>query len=150
MPHAKGMSSSCSQAITEQPENRIPMQLNLDKPAEQTAILRVQTTETGFRLQIGNSAHESSVILSASGITPWSPTRPEELEQRHFEQLALLEAEVIVLGTGNSLVFPDPLLTQALTNAQIGLEVMNTQAACRTYNVLLGDGRPVAAALLLP
>jgi uncharacterized protein len=55
----------------------------------------------------------------------------------------------VILGTGVKLRFPSPSLTRALVEANIGLEVMDTGAACRTYNILMGDGRRVVAALLM-
>ena len=64
-------------------------------------------------------------------------------------QLAALEPEIVLLGTGSRLRFPHPRLTAALARARIGLEVMDVQAACRTYNILAGEGRHVLAALLL-
>jgi uncharacterized protein len=63
--------------------------------------------------------------------------------------LAELRPEVVILGTGVKLRFPPPSLTRALVEANIGLEVMDTGAACRTYNILMGDGRRVVAALLM-
>jgi len=64
--------------------------------------------------------------------------------------MAELEKELIILGTGPGIVFPPQHLLQPLVAGQIGLEVMDTRAACRTYNILIADGRSVAAALILP
>jgi uncharacterized protein len=63
--------------------------------------------------------------------------------------LAGLSIDVLVLGTGDALRFPAPACLQSLTRAGIGIEVMDTPAACRTYNVLLGEDRRVAAAVLV-
>jgi len=72
----------------------------------------------------------------------------ELLLESHFSHLAGLGAEIILLGTGPKLRFPHPRLTRPLIEARIGLEVMDTGAACRTYNILAGEGRKVAAAIL--
>ena len=60
-----------------------------------------------------------------------------------------LEPEILLLGTGNRMQFPDPKLLVRVHEAAIGLEVMDTQAVCRTYNILASEGREVAAAILL-
>lgn len=73
----------------------------------------------------------------------------ETLETRHFEWLATQSAEIILLGTGPRIRFPHPSLTRALIEARIGLEVMDTGAACRTYNILAGEGRKVVAVILV-
>lgn len=70
------------------------------------------------------------------------------LEEKHFALLAALGPEIILLGTGASLRFPHPSLTRPLIEARIGLEVMDTGATCRTYNILAGEGRRVVAAIL--
>ena len=72
----------------------------------------------------------------------------ELLQESHFTQLAALGAEIILLGTGARLRFPHPSLTRSLIEARIGLEVMDNGAACRTYNILAGEGRKVVAAIL--
>lgn len=72
----------------------------------------------------------------------------ETLETRHFDWLATHNAEIILLGTGPRIRFPHPSLTRALMEAHIGLEVMDTGAACRTYNILAGEGRKVVAVIL--
>ena len=66
-----------------------------------------------------------------------------------FKFLLALEPEIVLLGTGATLRFPRPALSHCLTQAHIGLEVMDTAAACRTYNILVAEGRRVLAALLL-
>ena len=72
----------------------------------------------------------------------------ETLEEKHFAHLATLGAEIILLGTGPKLRFPHPSLTRPLIEARIGLEVMDTGSACRTYNILVAEGRKVVAAIL--
>lgn len=91
----------------------------------------------------------SLVVLADQVIEDWGAQRFEDLEPRHFEFLQSLAPEIVLLGTGNQLRFPTPSLSQALWQARIGLEVMDTRAACRTYNILSAEGRRVAAALLI-
>jgi hypothetical protein len=68
---------------------------------------------------------------------------------REFEGLLKYKPEMVLLGTGASLRFPHPSLTRALTDAGVGLEVMDTPAACRTFNILAAEGRSVVAVLLI-
>ncbi len=91
----------------------------------------------------------SLIVLPDRLIRDWPPQTFAELQTEHFETLAALRPEVVVLGTGARLRFPDPALTRPLIEARIGLEVMDTAAACRTYNILVSEGRIVAGALLM-
>lgn len=88
------------------------------------------------------------VVLPDRVIADWTQATFETLDIADFESLAALDSEIVLLGTGNHLRFPLAELLQPLIRAQKGLEVMDIQAACRTYNVLSGEGRKVAAALL--
>ena len=91
-----------------------------------------------------------SVIVGARGQRiSWDCSRFEDLTPAHFAQLAGLEAEVVIFGSGRRNRFPPPAWLQPLMARRIGLETMDTQAACRTYNILAGEGRNVIAALLL-
>jgi len=92
---------------------------------------------------------KSLIVLPNTLIDDWEPRSLEALTETHFAQLAALDAEVILLGTGAVLRFPHPRLTAPLLAQRIGFEVMDTYAAARTYNILMGEGRRVAAALLL-
>jgi uncharacterized protein len=78
----------------------------------------------------------------------WPPQTFEDLEQSHIEQLSEFSSEVVILGTGQTLRFPDMKWLAVLHSRGIGFEVMDTGAACRTYNILMSDGRKVLAALL--
>jgi len=125
------------------------MQLNLERPTQPNIIRSVSNNAQSFHIVVGEASFTQSVILTSESIDLWEVTNISELETHHFDQLAQHSVEVIVLGTGTSIEFPDPALSQALMENQIGLEVMDTVAACRTYNVLAGDGRRVAAALIM-
>lgn len=89
------------------------------------------------------------VILPERLIEPWDVESFAALTEADFAFLATLPVEVLLLGTGSRLHFPHPRLSAPLHQAHIGFEVMDTAAACRTYNILVGEGRRVAAALLL-
>lgn len=97
---------------------------------------------------VNGERHEASVIVLAERIEAWPVGTVDELTEAHFQQLAELGADIVLLGTGASLRFPRPRLSRALARAGIGLEVMDTQAACRTFNILVAEERKVAAALL--
>ena len=97
---------------------------------------------------VNGERHEASVIVLAERIEAWSVGGVDELTEAHVQQLAELGADIVLLGTGASLRFPHPRLARALARAGIGLEVMDTQAACRTFNILVAEERKVAAALL--
>ncbi|MEK6663420.1 MAG: Mth938-like domain-containing protein [Pseudomonadota bacterium] len=92
---------------------------------------------------------KSLIVLPDKLIDDWAPRSLDELTETHFEFLAGLDAEIVLLGTGAVLHFPHPRLTAPLATRRIGFEVMDTYAAARTYNILMGEGRRVAAALLL-
>ena len=91
----------------------------------------------------------SCVILPDHILRDWPPQRFSDLRAEHFAQLLELKPEIVVLGSGDRLRFPAPALTAQLFEQGIGVEVMDTGAACRTYNILMSEGRRVAAALLM-
>ena len=91
---------------------------------------------------------QNLVVLGDRIVTDWQPGGFDDLTAEDFSRLAGLKAEIVLLGTGARLRFPRPELTRALYAARIGLEVMDLQAACRTYNILAAEERKVAAALL--
>ena len=91
-----------------------------------------------------------SVVISSRGQRfEWPCDRFGDLTQSHFDQLAGLDAELVLFGSGKRLRFPQPAWLAALMARRIGLETMDTEAACRTFNILAGEGRNVVAALLL-
>ena len=101
-------------------------------------------------VQVAGEQLTRSVVLSSDGRRfEWPCARFEDLTAAHFEQLAQLQTELVIFGSGERLRFPAAALTRALIECQIGIEAMDTQAACRTYNILAGEGRHVAVALLM-
>lgn len=103
----------------------------------------------GF-VAVNKVRYERSLILTPDRVLEdVLPALFTELDERHFESIAALNPAIVLLGTGSSLRFPAPSLTRSLTRIQAGLEVMDTSAACRTYNILSAEGRNVVAAILL-
>ncbi len=101
-------------------------------------------------IEVNETRHEHSlIVLPGLLVTDWGATNFDQLQAAHFERLAELAPEVVLLGTGKAHRFAHPRLYSALTGAGIGLECMTTAAACRTYNILMAEGRHVAAALLI-
>jgi len=110
---------------------------------------RIRAYETGC-VTINEVRHTRSMVVSPEQpVVDWPPQSFEELETAHFTQLAHGEPEVVIFGSGERLRFPAAELIAGLVQLGIGVEVMDTAAACRTYNILAGDGRRVVAALLL-
>jgi uncharacterized protein len=104
----------------------------------------------GFRF--ASMSHRGSLIALPTGMWAWDAASPEALSivalARVFDEPRGGEFQFLLLGTGIAQVFPSVEVRRAFMDAGIGLDVMTTGAACRTYNVLLAEGRPVGAALL--
>ena len=102
------------------------------------------------RIVVNQDAYTHSlIVLPGRVITDWAPQVFADFTAVHFEALAALAPEVVILGTGLRQQFPRAELLAPLIKAGIGWEVMDSGAACRTYNILMGEGRNVAAALLM-
>lgn len=100
-------------------------------------------------VRIEQAYYTSSMVVASFAVPQgWSPATVAQLQSEHFESLLALEPEVVILGTGAQHINLDPRLFLALQQRGVGVEVMSTAAACRTYNVLLADGRRVVACLL--
>ncbi len=123
------------------------MKLNVDPlPAGEYRITGYGETYVA----INNRRFERSVIVTSERmIEEWDAPSFDSLARQHFEMLRELAPEIVLLGTGNAQRFPNPALARPLIEAHIGFEVMDTRAACRTFNLLTSEGRRVAAALLI-
>jgi uncharacterized protein len=104
---------------------------------------------TGYVMVNRTRYEHNLIVLPDRIIEDWRATTFEQLTPTHFESLLPLQPEMVLFGTGATLRFPHPLLTKALIASKIGVEVMDTNAVCRTYNILTAEGRRVAAALLI-
>ena len=91
----------------------------------------------------------SIILLPDTLVTDWPATDFETLAAAHFRPIAEMQPEVVLLGTGAKHRFIHPRISQPLIDKGIALECMGTAAACRTYNILMSEGRLVAAALLV-
>ena len=93
---------------------------------------------------------ERSIVIGSRGEKfDWHCARFEDLTENHFAQLVATQPELVIFGSGARLRFAPPALMRALMLHRIGIETMDTLAACRTYNILAGEGRRVVAALLI-
>jgi uncharacterized protein len=100
-------------------------------------------------IEINAVRHDHPVLVVPDRpVEPWAPARFEALEAAHFESIGAFDPEVVLLGTGATQRFAHPRLLVALSARRIGVESMDTGAACRTYNILMAEGRRVLAALL--
>ena len=112
--------------------------------------VNVVTRHESKRLWVGASAYAHSVLVPWSGaVLPWAPQTFDALDAAAFEQILALRPELVIFGSGQRLRFAAPALMRSLIERRIGVETMDTPAACRTYNVLVNEGRQVVAALLL-
>lgn len=98
----------------------------------------------GMRHETGLAIHEEQII------EPWGPQSPEDLSLKDLEPFFTSQPEVLIIGTGRRLVFPSMDLIKALQQRHIGFECMDSRAAVRTFNILLGEGRRVSIAVMLP
>lgn len=104
----------------------------------------------GTTVWIHQTAFEGSVIVPHQGsVALWSPRALADLTPEHVQSVAALRPELVILGVGHRLRFPPAPVLRPLVDAGIGWEVMDTAAACRTYNVLASEGRSVVAALVV-
>ena len=110
-------------------------------------------TITGYGpgyVEINQTPYSHAVLISSDGaISQWPVHSFEGLEPSHFGQMVDLKPELILIGTGNKQRFPRPELLKTLISAKVGFEIMDSQAACRTYNILVGEGRQVLLALIV-
>jgi uncharacterized protein len=101
----------------------------------------------GFVL-VNGQRHESNLIVMPERLLPWEAASFDALTEKDFQPILELNPEIVLLGTGPKQRFPHPRLTRALMEKRIGVEAMDLQAACRTYNILMAEERRVAAAIL--
>ena len=110
-------------------------------------------TITGYGdgyVEINQTPYAHAVLLSSDGaISAWPVQSFDSLEASHFAQMVELKPELILIGTGSKQRFPKPELLKSLILAKIGYQILDSQAACRTYNILVGEGRQVLLALIV-
>jgi uncharacterized protein len=110
------------------------------------------STVTGYGpgfIEVNKERHSGHLLLAPDAPPRrWPATSFAALREEDFASLLALRPDVVLLGTGRQQRFPHPRLTACLARAGVGLEVMDTAAACRTYNILMAEGRRVLAAFL--
>ena len=127
-------------------DNGLVMQLTRDS----NAVNFIRAWEPG-RIRIAERWLAGNVIVAADKIVEaWTSTAPDRITIADLEPALALEPTIIVLGTGTERLLPDVELMAAVAARAVGLEIMSTAAACRTFNVLLGEQRRVVAALFNP
>jgi uncharacterized protein len=118
---------------------------------DQLAGTNVLTRVEPDRVWVGALEYGHSVIVPWTGpVQRWAPVTFEQLQPEHFEAVTRLDAAVVIFGSGARLRFPPAAMLRSLIQRGVGVETMDTPAACRTYNVLAAEGRQVVAALLMP
>jgi len=122
------------------------LKLHLAHPGD-TKLFTAHGTD---HVMVNGERFTASVVVSAEQVRDdWDAAGFDALDEAHFRYFIALEPEVLLLGTGAQQRFPHPRLYRALTDAGIGVEVMDTPAACRTYNILVMEDRKVIAAILI-
>ena len=108
----------------------------------------VMPCDTGEFL-VNDVLYTQSIIVTAENVfTHWKAQTVADLTVSDFEMLAEFDAEIVILGTGKTLIFPEQKLFEPLRQQKCGYDVMNSRSACTTFNVLIGDDRKVIVALL--
>lgn len=112
--------------------------------------LNTVTSYDANRIEINTVPYSHSVLVMPEGsVQEWPVTDFSALKAEHFELIAQKKPELVIFGAGQTIKFPNPALLAPLIKARIGFETMDTQAACRTYNILMGEGRLVLGAFIL-
>jgi len=124
------------------------MKLNRDLLPEDKYWVRAYDRDT---VSVGQRVLRTSLVLTPERLIEDWPLRDfADLAEPHLRVILALTPEIVVLGSGTVLKWPPAATLQPLTEARIGVEVMDTGAACRAYNILMSEGRRVAAGLVLP
>ena len=123
------------------------MKLHADR-AEGVNLINAYTATS---VSVNGETHSRSFLVPTSGaMIDWHVSSLAALQDTDFDAVIQAAPEVLILGTGTQLRFPKPAVLRHLMAARIGVETMDTAAACRTFNILVGEGRRVMAALLVP
>ena len=121
------------------------MDLTLEKPGDHHYV----RSSSVKGILIGEEYFRTSLLLSADQLRgDWPPAHVDELQEAHLQAVFEMQPEVVLIGTGKKQLFLPPKLMVMFYQEGIGIEVMTTDAACRTFNVLVSEGRNVVAALM--
>jgi len=123
------------------------MDLNLERPGDHLFI----RSFTGKGIQVVDEFYTSSIILSANEVIPdWPVSDVGNMTEEDLRKVLGLKPEVVLIGCGENQTFLSPEQMMFFYSRNVGVEVMTTPAACRTYNVLVSELRNVVAALIQP
>lgn len=116
--------------------------------SDTSGLYLVKPCDTGEFL-VNDVLYTQSIIVTPENIiTDWRRQSVADLTIEDFEMLAEFDAEIVILGTGKTLIFPDRRLFEPLRKQKCGYDVMNSRSACTTFNILRGDDRKAVVALL--
>ncbi len=102
-------------------------------------------------VMINNAPHYHSVLVSSDTlISPWQVNKISDLNESNLNEIFQQQPEIAIIGTGKNLIFPEPKIIALFSQFGIGLETMNTSAACRTYGILVAEGRKAMAGIIFP
>ena len=108
------------------------------------------TAYDAHSISVNGQRHQASLILCADHLdTAWAVSHIDQLDAKALKPIDALKPELVIIGTGARLSFPPAQCYAALAQQNIGVEFMDTGAACRTYNILLSEGRRVVAGLII-
>ena len=122
------------------------MKLHADQPNAANVIHAVTRQSVSIN---GQDFTTSVLVPSDAPLQAWPAATVADLTAAHFEQILAFRPELVVFGSGPRMKFAHPSLIRSLMEARIGVETMDTMAACRTYNILVSEGRRVLAALII-
>jgi uncharacterized protein len=121
------------------------MDLTLEQPGDHLFIRSVSARG----IQVVNDFYNSSIIVSTKQVIPdWPVSSIENITEQHLEKVLDLRPELVLIGTGARQAFLTPRQMMFFYSRNVGVEVMTTDAACRTFNVLVSESRNVVAALI--
>jgi uncharacterized protein len=145
LPSARSSLASSVQSTASNADPTHPMKLQPDR----FDTLAINAYGPGW-VAVNGQRFEHSLIVSSQGrLDDWRCEGLASLSAEHFDRLADDQPELVVFGSGSQLRFVPPSLLRGLISKGIGVETMDTMAACRTFNILAGEGRKVVAALII-
>jgi uncharacterized protein len=104
---------------------------------------------TPGKIKVNDHIFEHSLLVTATEIIPWKPESFSDLNLNNLEEIIAKRPEIVLVGTGEKQIFLPENFSKLFTDANIGLEVMTTLSACKTFDALVAEGRNVLAALLV-
>jgi len=129
------------------------------KARANTMELNLETIHTNYiksfepgKILVGNHTYTQNILITSDTVSPWriSDLQTLDTDSQALDALLQYQSEVVILGTGQEHIFPKAKFIYAFHQRGIGIEVMPTSAACRTFNLLAADKRRVLAALIIP